>query len=156
MLDELYENIGGKIKNWAKWIFILEAVAAVITGIILCFDDMVLAGLVTIVLGPLAAWVGSWLLYGFGELIETNAETRDLTYQLLQHQKETAPKAEAPAPVKMVRESASAHGVSASRAAATKDGWVCTCGRVNEPYMSSCVCGVSKFEALTKKNKDNQ
>ena len=72
MLDNLYENIGGKIKNWAKWIFIIEAIGAIITGLVLlCTDeDLILYGLLTLVCGPIVAWVSSWILYAFGELVE--------------------------------------------------------------------------------------
>lgn len=31
--------------------------------------------------------------------------------------------------------------------------WVCTCGRVNAHYTSTCVCGVNKRQAITK-NKE--
>ena len=82
MLDKLYENIGGKIKNCAKWIFVVEAIAAILAGFVLAAEEDGVFILVSIV-GPLVAWVGSWLLYGFGELIETNAQTRDLTAELL-------------------------------------------------------------------------
>jgi hypothetical protein len=34
MLEKLYENIGEKIKNWAMWLFILEAISAVVGGIV--------------------------------------------------------------------------------------------------------------------------
>ena len=47
MLDNLYKNRGGKIKNLAKWIFIIEAIGAIITGLIwLDTDvDLILYGL---------------------------------------------------------------------------------------------------------------
>ena len=72
MLDNLYENIGSKIKNWAKWIFVIEAIGAVITGLVLLFTDeyLILYGLLTLVCGPIVAYVGSWILYAFGELVE--------------------------------------------------------------------------------------
>ena len=68
----MYDNIGGKIKNWAIWIFIVEAIAAVIGGITLIVIDSTLVGLLTILFGPIAAWVSSWLLYGFGQLVENS------------------------------------------------------------------------------------
>ena len=68
----MYDNIGGKIKSWAVWIFIVEAIAAIIGGIILIANDNGLVGFLTIVFGPIAAWVSSWLLYGFGQLIENS------------------------------------------------------------------------------------
>ncbi len=68
----MYDNIGGKIKALAKAIFIFEAIAAVIAGIALMAanDDLILFGVLALILGPAVAWVSSWLLYGFGELIE--------------------------------------------------------------------------------------
>ena len=68
----MYDNIGEKIKGLARVMFIVEAIAAVITGIALMGsdEDMILIGLLVMVVGPIVAWVSSWLLYGFGELID--------------------------------------------------------------------------------------
>lgn len=68
----MYDNIGGKIKGLAKAMFIVEAFGAVIAGIALLAtdDDLILAGLLTLFCGPIIAWVGSWILYAFGELVE--------------------------------------------------------------------------------------
>ena len=79
MLDNLYENIGSKIKNWAKWIFIVEAIGAIITGVVLMATDegLIVYGLLTLVCGPIIAWVGSWILYAFGQLVEDVHAMRD-------------------------------------------------------------------------------
>ena len=68
----MYDNIGGKIKGLAIAIFIIETIAALITGIALIAsdEDMIPIGFLAIVVVPLVAWVSSWLLYGFGELID--------------------------------------------------------------------------------------
>ena len=68
----MYDNIGGKIKGFAKVSFIVAAIAEVITGIALMAadEDLILYGLLVMVVGPIVAWVSSWLLYGFGELID--------------------------------------------------------------------------------------
>ena len=68
----MYDNIGGKIKGLAKATFIIEAIAVVITGIALMAsdEDMIPIGLLVMVVGPIVAWVSSWLLYGFGELVD--------------------------------------------------------------------------------------
>ena len=68
----MYDNIGGKIKGLAKASFIVAAIAVVITGIALMAadEDLILYGLLVMVVGPIVAWVSSWLLYGFGELID--------------------------------------------------------------------------------------
>lgn len=68
-MDSLYENVGGKIKRLAKWMFIVEAISAFIAGIVLAADTDVLYILLCIV-GPIVAWVSSWVLYAFGELVE--------------------------------------------------------------------------------------
>lgn len=67
-----YDNIGSKIKNWAKGIFWVEAIAAVIGGIVLLCEGEVVPGLLVILFGPVAAWMLSWLLYGYGQLIENS------------------------------------------------------------------------------------
>ena len=69
-----YDNIGGKIKGWAKWMFAIEAIAAVIIGFVLVAqdEDMILIGLLVVVFGLIVAWVSSWLLYGYGQLIENS------------------------------------------------------------------------------------
>ncbi len=69
-----YDNIGEKIKDWAKWVFAVEAIAAVIIGIVLISqdEDLLLVGLLVMVLGPIVAWVSSWILYGYGQLIENS------------------------------------------------------------------------------------
>ena len=71
-----YDNIGGKIKGLAKAAFIVEAIAAVLSGLVMFAedDDMFLIALLVAIVGPIVAWVGSWLLYGFGQLIE-NSDT---------------------------------------------------------------------------------
>lgn len=69
-----FDNIGGKIKGWAKWIFAIEAIAAVISGIVIMAqdEDMILIGLLVVVFGPIVAWVSTWILYGYGQLIENS------------------------------------------------------------------------------------
>ena len=76
-----YDNIGGKIKGLAKACFTVETIAAIITGIgfMVADSDLVLVGLLVMVFGPIVAWVSSWLLYGFGELIEKACEIADNT-----------------------------------------------------------------------------
>ena len=69
-----YDNIGSKIKGLAQLAFAIEAIAAVITGIALMATHrtLILYGLLVLFIGPFLAWVSSWLLYGFGQLIENS------------------------------------------------------------------------------------
>lgn len=77
----MYDNIGRKIKGLAKAVFIVEAIAAVITGIVLMASYLnPIIGLLVMVVGPLVAWVSSWLLYGFGELIDKTCDIARSTH----------------------------------------------------------------------------
>ena len=84
----MYENIGKKIKGLAKACCIVETIAAILAGVIMIATgietDMfyyIVGGAMIAILGPLVAWVSSWLLYGYGELIdkacEIEANTRE-------------------------------------------------------------------------------
>ena len=88
MLDNLYENIGGKIKTWAKGIFIVEAIGSIITAIVLPIasgdpDDFILISVLIAIVGPIVAYIGSWILYAFGELVEKTADNENNTRQIL-------------------------------------------------------------------------
>lgn len=71
----MYNNIGGKIKGLTKTIAVLGALAPIVIGLGLMFSDenLFLVGLLVIAVGCLISWISSWLLYGFGELIENTA-----------------------------------------------------------------------------------
>ena len=73
----MYDNIGGKIKGLAKAMFIVEALGAIITGIVLLCNEIILAGLLILFCGPIVAWVGSWILYAFGQFVEDIHAIRD-------------------------------------------------------------------------------
>ena len=92
----MYNDIGGKIKGLAKAIFIFETFISIVMGfvfIILAAQtpiDVVainpsapiidiISGLLLIVVGPIVAWISSWLLYGFGELISKTCDIAENT-----------------------------------------------------------------------------
>ena len=72
----MYDNIGEKIKNLAQvlgWIFLG---AGMIGAIGLWFGlNSFLAGLAALAVGALG-YVGTWVLYGFGQLVEDAAAIR--------------------------------------------------------------------------------
>lgn len=72
----MFNNIGGKIKTLAKVIFIIEIVLAFIAGIAFMAtdDSLIVVGLLVMVILPIAGWVSSWFLYGFGEIIDKLCE----------------------------------------------------------------------------------
>ena len=76
----MYKNIGKKIKVLATIICIVTAIIWVILGFVLILreqstTEIRLVGIITLIVGPLSCWINSFLLYGYGELIEQNAET---------------------------------------------------------------------------------
>ena len=88
----MFKNIGGKIKVLALVVFIAEAAVLAISGIAIMadahYDDEMMTGLLTLVLGPVVAWVSSWLLYGFGELIEKVSMLNDVACMIRSEMKE--------------------------------------------------------------------
>lgn len=70
MFDFLYDNIGGKIKSAAGWTFIVETIVLIITGIVMAIDNYDGVYFLISIFGPIVAWVSSWILYAFGELVE--------------------------------------------------------------------------------------
>ncbi len=71
----MYQNIGKKIKLLAKIIFFIFAMIGFLGGLVLFMAGngeglIVIIGLLIMIIIPLIAWISSWLLYGFGELID--------------------------------------------------------------------------------------
>ncbi len=69
----MFENIGGKIMNLARFICAAGIIASVMTGIVFfSFGDefFFMMGLITIVGGIILSWITSWFMYAFGQLVE--------------------------------------------------------------------------------------
>lgn len=79
----LFADIGKKIKGLAKWTFIVEAIAAVITGLYLGVKEDAIYLLLAL-FGPIVAWVSSWILYAFGELVDSSRENEKHTKEILE------------------------------------------------------------------------
>ena len=82
----MYKNIGKKIRGLAAvigWIgMILCALAGVVCFIIMATQDEIGLGIIAL-LGCLISaafwWIGTWVMYGFGELIVKTSEVADNT-----------------------------------------------------------------------------
>lgn len=78
-MNYLYNNIGKKIKILAKVLAWIGIAASVISGLGMIIVSsraggaMALIGILTMVLGSLLSWVSSFVLYGFGEIVENSA-----------------------------------------------------------------------------------
>lgn len=70
----MFDNIGGKIKSVAKAICWIGIIASIIIGFVMLVqdDDTALAGVLILVLGSLGSWIGSFVTYGFGQLVENS------------------------------------------------------------------------------------
>ena len=77
----MYNDIGKKIKTFAKVQFVIEAIAAIIVAIILWVDGpraSEVIGWIVFFVGPVFAWISSWVLYGFGELIDKTCDIKKI------------------------------------------------------------------------------
>jgi hypothetical protein len=81
----MFNNIGAKIKGLAKFIFWVFAIIAIIGGMFIIIQGLgrsggsaqdkivsIIIGLVVIAVGIIMAWLQNFLLYGFGELVDSN------------------------------------------------------------------------------------
>ena len=68
----MYDNIGKKLKGFAKTIFAICLIASVIGGIaIMAIDgDLAIIGIIVMAVGILVSWISTWFLYGFGEIVD--------------------------------------------------------------------------------------
>ena len=141
----MFNNAGGKIKLVAVIITLCGIIASVIFGIVLMVKVSFLSGLLAAVGGSLVVYLSGLGTYGFGDLV---ASAHELAYGK-KHTAEAEPVQEKPAmAVKPV--SQAANSVPAAKAHSDEepvgDGWKCACGRVNQKYVSTCVCGKNKRE----------
>lgn len=75
----MYSNIGKKIKSLTKALSIVLMVLSFIAGLVLCVidEELIATGIVTMILTPLVIWASSFLVYGFGELVDKTSEIAD-------------------------------------------------------------------------------
>lgn len=66
----MWDNIGEKLQKLAKALCWIGIVVSVIVGIIGIGNGNALTGFLYIIIGSLAAWIGSWSMYGLGIVVE--------------------------------------------------------------------------------------
>ena len=70
----MFNNIGNKIKTCAEVISLIGIIASIITGIVIMLTiatfQAIFLGLLICIIGSLLCWISSFVLYGFGQLIE--------------------------------------------------------------------------------------
>ena len=68
----MYKDIGKKIKTLAELICWIGIIISLISGCALMGANGI--GILVIILGALGSWTGSFLLYGFGELVDNSTK----------------------------------------------------------------------------------
>ncbi len=69
----MFDNIGRKIKGLAAVICWIGIIASVFFACLLfAYEYTVVLGVFLFFVGPLASWIGSFTLYGFGQLIDNS------------------------------------------------------------------------------------
>lgn len=72
----MFDNIGGKIKDLAGTLLWIGIGISVIAGILIIgfsYDgSLSLIGFLVIIIGSYASLIGSYVLYGFGELVDNS------------------------------------------------------------------------------------
>lgn len=82
VFSKLFSNIGGKIKTLAKVICLVGMVISLIQAVRVLnmgyeYQNTAFASLLTLGLGCLFSWIGSFFTYGFGELIDRTCSIDD-------------------------------------------------------------------------------
>ena len=82
----MFKNIGVKIKGFAQIVCWLGIIGSIIPGLVLIGigseieygGGIVFLGILIAIDGSIASWIGSFLTYGFGELIDKTCEIKQL------------------------------------------------------------------------------
>ncbi len=82
----MFTNIGKKIKIVAAVMFYVLVAVSVIGGFFLIFNfgsllgtgNAILLGILIMLLGCLIAWISSFMLYGYGELVDNSTIIKDM------------------------------------------------------------------------------
>ena len=99
----MFINIGSKIKGLAKiitWVGVIGSFLIGLTFMALFYSNgtlELLAGFAIVLIGSLLAWVSSFILYGFGELVENSDRIAESCEQIAQNSWEGVEPEDAPA-----------------------------------------------------------
>lgn len=84
-IGDMFENVGEKLKKFAKILFVLAVIGDIICAFIFGIEtdyyrDGVLNDMfwIFLLIGPIVSYLQSMILYGFGELVEKTTKTKQL------------------------------------------------------------------------------
>ena len=85
MLEKWFADPGAKIKKYAKTLFVIEAIAAIIAGLGMMpsDEDMFLYGLLIAVAGIAVAYISSLFMAAFGDLVQSSIDNKAVNEQIL-------------------------------------------------------------------------
>ena len=85
MLEKWFTNPGARIKKYAKALFVIESIAAIIGGFVYMAEDedMILVGLLIAVAGIAVAYVGALFMAAFGDLVQSSIDNKAVNEQIL-------------------------------------------------------------------------
>ena len=76
----MFKNMGGKIKGWTKFVCWMGIIISILAGIGMAIAGVqagdeaaaIVSGIAVAVVGFLISWIGSFVAYGFGEMVENS------------------------------------------------------------------------------------
>ena len=171
-MDDLFvfTDVGKEIKTIAtqsaKSIFVIMVILGclvAITGIVALFSSflmgllIVVAGVLIIVFGYFIARRSAIMMYAFGEIVD---HVMSIDSKIKQTEENAVP-TKSVEPIYAVNNSVysiQSRGVPSDKKPATAPAnqWVCTCGRKNFHYVTSCVCGMSRSDVAAQNKKAPQ
>ncbi|MBE6913199.1 MAG: zinc ribbon domain-containing protein [Ruminococcaceae bacterium] len=83
----MFKNISGKIKALAEGVCLLGIIGSVLAGGMIISEGDEGIGLLVMLIGAFLSWISSFVLYGFGQLIENTdimANRKEETKEKLQ------------------------------------------------------------------------
>lgn len=85
MLEKIFTNPGARIKRYAKALFVIESIAAIIGGFAAIdgdFDEFLL--MILIAVGGIAvAYISSLFMAAFGDLVQSSIDNKAINEQIL-------------------------------------------------------------------------
>ncbi len=160
----MFNNIGSKLKALAMAVCALGMLASLIFAISLWIQNnsvqgTIFTGIVVLVLGCLASWIGSFFTYGFGELIENTDEIKRKLYDPKNSPAHSVPVIEQEEKVngQVITSYKTVEEINREKKILDEGGWKCpVCKRINHSYVSTCTCGKNKREVLLERAKSNR
>ena len=151
--EVLFDDVGKKIQKMAIIVFLVDVVSCVVLAFCLGWErnnwgeTEFRAGIFFAILigGPLASYTSALILYGFGKLVDKISELHTVGASVDRDVPSImAAVNTAPSPVRTVDRISDL--IDNPNQKSGGNTWLCSCGRCNPNYMSSCVCGRNKYD----------